>query len=521
MSRNISLEVTEDTSLLGPLIEDSFYLRTPDYDPRQFQLSDMADGSINIFSCQPSAFSSNFLMDIMEVYCAAASKDSTGITINYPVYRCSLRQLLEEKRGVLISENRLKFIVPCSPTGYYELTVTILNQPIRNGRRRLFATSTVGRGDISRFLDETVMMPQPVPATDDAYGLDQLDSSDIHSLDMTTRGKMTALTLEEGDRLEADRIPRPLSAVMEVTEEGLDSTTPFSPVSDQCQFSTMRETSLNKLSEMLANVEAGELELGDQEPGQPVLTPANGSHSVEEMQRSLSRENSPNKEGVVDIPAGDRSINFATKTTIYQELNTPQVKVDNKRFEVREGNTKLKDGIAGKARKSLKPSLQNKPKTKPSREESIWNEGSTSRDFVPISNGQAKKNGQKSREESIWNEENETPDVVSLSNGLQSHQNGRRSKEDSIWDNDEEIQPLANNGGQDGGEFSDEEYQAPHWDETFGEGMKFCEIVRDETDLGSVSLNGSVWGLEPEPIAFNLLNSDLKIDQTWESKKRK
>merc|ERR1712200_239051 len=92
--------------------------------------------------------------------------------------------------------------------------------------------------------------------------------------------------------------------------------------------------------------------------GEDLLTPGSlsGRRSVDEMQKSLSTDNSPsNSREIVDInhedegPASDRSILFAPKTTIYQELATPQVKQDQKRYQIKQGNTKVLDGVAGVA----------------------------------------------------------------------------------------------------------------------------------------------------------------------------
>jgi len=165
-----------------------------------------------------------------------------------------------------------------------------------------------------------------------------------------------------------------LSAVTEVSEQ-LNDSTPFSIVSE-AQCSTMRETSSARLAEMLASASAT-AELVESDAGvrmqgdnilarakselgvrclEDILAPASesGRRSVEEMQKSLSTESSPSSSReLVDIedtdvaPAAERSILFAPKTTIFQELATPQVKQDNKRYQVKEGTTKTADGIAG------------------------------------------------------------------------------------------------------------------------------------------------------------------------------
>ena len=143
----------------------------------------------------------------------------------------------------------------------------------------------------------------------------------------------------------------------------------FSPLSDKCHLSTMRETSMKQLNKLLESLET--LPSPDDDLEDSILAPSSGRQSVEEMQRSLSRENSPSS-SILDLPPAEssyvapaeRSIRISTKTTIFQELSTPQVKMDNKRYDVLEGNTKVQDGVAGRVKRSRKNATERTPSSK-------------------------------------------------------------------------------------------------------------------------------------------------------------
>merc|ERR1719186_399075 len=79
--------------------------------------------------------------------------------------------------------------------------------------------------------------------------------------------------------------------------------------------------------------------------------------SIEEMQKSLSSSEGSRNEvdllevsEVPDLPH-NRSVSFAPKTKIIQDLTTPQPGGVKARFRIDQGNTKVKDGQAGVVRR--------------------------------------------------------------------------------------------------------------------------------------------------------------------------
>ncbi len=210
-----------------------------------------------------------------------------------------------------------------------------------------------------------------------------LDSSDLVSLDLTVRGNTNSGgggALEAANRLKASRPPSNLSKVVE--EEAsqmscsrgavaaiLDNSTPFSPLSDRCPVSTLKDTvsTASRLQKALAIVEGvdelpslihpddkgknhsnnvppaatngdgHQLTFGNSlvDPEDSILRPSTSADrlSVEDMQRSLSREGSPNNttaacgpeeeegEGSMltfmnpAVAVAERSISFAPTTT--------------------------------------------------------------------------------------------------------------------------------------------------------------------------------------------------------------
>ncbi len=203
-----------------------------------------------------------------------------------------------------------------------------------------------------------------------------LDSSDLVSLDLTVRGTTNGGggVLEAANRLKASRPPSNLSKVVE--EEAsqmscrgsaaaaiLDNSTPFSPLSDRCPVSTLKDTvsTASRLQKALAIVESvdelpslirpddegknnkvspatngdgHQLTFGNSmaDPEDSILKPSTSADrlSVEDMQRSLSREGSPNnttaacgpeEEGSMltfmnpAVSVAERSISFAPTTT--------------------------------------------------------------------------------------------------------------------------------------------------------------------------------------------------------------
>jgi hypothetical protein len=213
---------------------------------------------------------------------------------------------------------------------------------------------------------------------------DLLDSSDLVSLDLTVRGTTTnsgggGVLEAAANRLKASRPPSNLSKVVE--EEAsqmscgrgsvaaiLDNSTPFSPLSDRCPVSTLKDTvsTASRLQKALAIVESvddlpslihpndeeinsnevppaakngdgHQLTFGNSmaDPEDSILRPSTSADrlSVEDMQRSLSREGSPNnttaacgpEEGEGEgsmltfmnpaVSVAERSISFAPTTT--------------------------------------------------------------------------------------------------------------------------------------------------------------------------------------------------------------
>jgi len=375
--RNTELEVEFAQEQFQRLIKECCYFKTLDCDPLKLRLDTTGtfNSQIVILTDNPNSFHSELLLNCVEVSWSIMILRSEGVAEQGPqILKDSLRSLIKRGQAKMVDKQCIQLHNPPNIDGHVRLNVSLLGTNIENGLQyaRIDGSSKQGSSkllDCSKFLDDVSVI---IPDTS------RLDQSDIVSLDMTKR-KHNMIDLRRQvmpDVGGAAHVPgvngtpqpisareiscRPLSAVQEVSSQ-LNESVPFSIVSE-AQYSTMRETSRNQLAEMLASasasVELQQTENGVQMKGEDLLAPGSlsGRKSVDEMQKSLSTDNSPsNSRDIVDInnddegPAAERSILFAPKTTIYQELATPQVKQDQKRYQIKEGNTKVADGVAGVA----------------------------------------------------------------------------------------------------------------------------------------------------------------------------
>lgn len=354
--------------------------------------------------------------------------DDCGST-DVDILAVTLADLLAEGAAQRLSDHTVRLLPPQPPTmyRYVRLDVTFLGTGILNSGK-VFRSALVRpiADHSSRLPVPPISMPVPVPTNPRSTMLDaakDLDSSDLVSLDLTSRA---ALGLADvGCRLKASR-PSNLSQVVEESV-GQDLSTPalaavscaasqdvstvFSPRSDRCTVSTMRDTvaaasclqkALAVVNELPSMVDAGSGDMViDSRPAaacvddnrqQPVTMTAGDSGtsnmmeesllqpstsadrlSVEDIQRSLSREGSPNMSVWEEnaeatfghpIAAAERSISFAptTKQIIFEEVVATPAAGDRSRYTVVEGRTKVQDGTARLAKKILNlPKQQNQP----------------------------------------------------------------------------------------------------------------------------------------------------------------
>jgi hypothetical protein len=385
LERGIKLSIAVDSHLLQLGTEEAIYTKSKACDPKKFRLALNSGVELNpcILTEPPYSFNNNWIRRSMEInFSCVNSNGSESGTL--PIYSAMLKDLISVGKATVLNDHVVTLTsLPSISTGYGELDVKILGVHIKDGRKRKFLMENNVNGSCQSFLDET----------SHRIGLGGLDSSDLVSLDMTTRNKIRTNGNTTNGTEGLAVAPKPLgqhglSVVDEIPENGKTlNNSIFSPVSDRCQFSTMRETSASQLSDLLASLEH-ELPRQENDPDSPILAQSLGSgrRSVDDMQRSLSRENSRDNspiKDVVDIGGGlNKSINFAVRTQIFQELATPQVKETNRRYSIQEGNTKVKDGIAGVSRRikdrtapaeaTLEPEYE-KPRT-PDYNDSIWDE---------------------------------------------------------------------------------------------------------------------------------------------------
>jgi len=375
--RNTEVQVEFIQEHFQRLIKECCYFKTLDCDPRKLKLD--ASGTFKpgvvILTDNPNSFHSELLLNCVEVaWSIIILGPENSAELGTQVLKDSLRGLIKRGLAKMVDKQCIELNDLPNIDGPLRLQVTLLGTTIENGlvygnfnaATKDFETSKLL--ECSKFLDESVVV---IPDSS------RLDQSDINSLDITKRkNNMINLRRQVIQDVGSPHVPgingtpqpfsggeipsRPLSTVQEVSTQ-LNDSLPFSIVSE-AQYSTMRETSRTKLAEMLdsasASVELLESANGVHMKGEDLLTPGSlsGRRSVDEMQKSLSTDNSPsNSREIVDInhedegPASDRSILFAPKTTIYQELATPQVKQDQKRYQIKQGNTKVLDGVAGVA----------------------------------------------------------------------------------------------------------------------------------------------------------------------------
>jgi hypothetical protein len=523
LRRNMDLIAVLDSEKIQNVLRESFYFKTADCDPMMFRLDtdSVFTPKPAIVTQKPHCFKSEFLLNAIEVSWSSVDPDLEhsrygGGSLRTPKLKESVRGLIKKNFAIKKDKHFIELNLPVFPSGQGHIEVTLFGKHIMNGKQQL-ETSQAGKQmdlNTSKFLDEKSIL-----YTTNTGGMQDLDQSDLMSLDMTKRRQAAAggggliQDLNPCMSLDGWAGPQPLtdryqlSAVQEVSEP-LNVSTPFS-IASEAQYSTMRETSAAKLAEMLASASASaelvDTEHGVRLQGEHILAPVSetgqrgehilapvsesGRRSVESMQKSLSTENSPsNSRDIIDIedtdvaPAAERSLLFAPKTMIFQELGTPQIKQDNKRYRVKEGTTKISDGVAGVA---------GVPRTKKVNASNV---------VEPVSSQVVATS---------VNESNESLPNISapifgrpIKQEMGDHTRDKTILEDSIWDDDvivddedenQEIHPLENS----------------RWEET----------VNEDRLTHSSSLECTLWELDNnKPEEFSFLTNKIKVDKVFESK---
>ena len=210
---------------------------------------------------------------------------------------------------------------------------------------------------------------------------DQLDESDLKSLDLTTRKKLMLLAknpsliinqLPPGSpgyhpmrRVSGETnvhmhhmsqagssVPLPPGPPISSSLQRITNTSPFKPSTGTGQISTMRPTAASQLSEALDEVTVpydpeDKMDMMEAENDLSVVDPSKRSTiSIEDAQRSLSGEES-GAEQSLSHDSRRLSVSFASHAQVVSVLATPQIPAGGQRFVVADAETKEKDGEAG------------------------------------------------------------------------------------------------------------------------------------------------------------------------------
>ena len=210
---------------------------------------------------------------------------------------------------------------------------------------------------------------------------DQLDESDLKSLDLTTRRRLMQLAknpsliinqLPPGSpgyhpmrRVSGETnvhmyhvsqsgssVPLPPGPPISSSLQRITNTSPFKPSTGTGQISTMRPTAASQLSEALDEVTVpydpeDKMDMMEAENDLSVVDPSKRSTiSIEDAQRSLSGEES-GAEQSLSHDSRRLSVSFASHAQVVSVLATPQIPAGGQRFVVADAETKEKDGEAG------------------------------------------------------------------------------------------------------------------------------------------------------------------------------
>jgi len=490
LRRNTELSIGVDSAMLASIMEKSVYIKTKDCDPKKFQLLIDNDHSmkVKVLTEAPHSFNTDFIRNTMFISFSAVNHhlvQTAGVGApGIPILRETLREAIRSRRALLLTETCLELQLPASPTGYAELDVTIFGVAITNGCRRpicpadnrAFSGHPTTNGNTSCFLDESVVALTQFSKLSEPLHR-SLDASDIHSLDMTKRNKLGHNTDHENDDgTNGVSLPRALttnghSSLATITEvdggqeapkgsKGGGASTfdlsatnpPFSPGSE-AQYSTMRDTS-EHLVKLASSVELPEgVVNGDQDV---VLSPSSSGMSVDEMQSSLSGNNS-NLPAFVDVldmntpgqpnaalaiakerkeeifhnhrnSPGEKSLNFATKTTIYS--HTDDNDNSTNRYRIEQGDTKAVDGVAGLTRRPNPPELAvTDANTSGGFDSSFWHSDEKEADLTPFEPLLVVEDANYEMDCTMWEEEPENQLVNFLTGSIfhtttQKHKRG-------------------------------------------------------------------------------------------------
>ena len=213
---------------------------------------------------------------------------------------------------------------------------------------------------------------------------EQLDESDLRSLDMTTRRRLmmlaknpsliinqlppgspgyhpmrrvsgeTNVAMQQMQRVSqaVSSVPLPPGPPLSSSLQRITDTSPFKPSTGTGQISTMRPTAASQLSEALEEVTVpydpeDKMDMIEAENDLSVVDPSKRSTiSIDDVQKSLSGEESGAEQSLTQDNRR-LSVSFASHAQVVSVLATPQIPAGGQRFVVADAETKEKDGEAG------------------------------------------------------------------------------------------------------------------------------------------------------------------------------
>ena len=330
------------------------------------------------------------------------------LTVSSPLQDCKVPQTLEDcsvwdkisqdKARVFEDERMVKIWIKRPKNMTYAVSVKLFNSNISQSpqvqhflsectsvisQNLTLASSTVNGNEtgIEMFDRDASMLINAGNTNALMMNQDQLDESDLKSLDMTTRRRLMLLAknpsliinqLPPGSpgyhpmrRASGETnvnmhhvgqagssVPLPPGPPISSSLQRITDTSPFKPSTGTGQISTLRPTAASQLSEALDEVTVpydpeDKMDMMEAENDLSVVDPSKRSTiSIEDAQRSLSGEESGAEQSLIH-DSRRLSVSFASHAQVVSVLATPQIPVGGQRFVVADAETKETDGEAG------------------------------------------------------------------------------------------------------------------------------------------------------------------------------
>ena len=413
-SLNLSVGSIPSGTLSSSIMDkasDAIYLENSSFSPKTFSLfltekiqgGDPSDSEhypnyyeVQVHSNHEDFGFPDFLLKRLQFTVSSPLQDSK---VPQTLEDCSVwDKISQDKARVFEDERMVKIWIKRPKNMTYAVSVKLFNSNISQSpqvqqflsectsvisQNLTMASSTVNGNDtgIEMFDRDASMLINAGITNAVMMNQDQLDESDLKSLDMTTRRRLMLLAknpsliinqLPPGSpgyhpmrRVSGETnvnmhnvhqagssVPLPPGPPISSSLQRITDTSPFKPSTGTGHISTLRPTAASQLSEALDELTMpydpeDKMDMMEAESDLSVVDPSKRSTiSIEDAQRSLSGEESGAEQSLIH-DSRRLSVSFASHAQVVSVLATPQIPVGGQRFVVADAETKETDGEAG------------------------------------------------------------------------------------------------------------------------------------------------------------------------------